>query len=293
MLETGARPGRGVVELDYVGRLGNRLALHCIGRSLATALDFQLQAEAIAGFPGTQLEADSQNRDQPPAGPEERITNRHRLDLSRLLADRRPRRIFLSGPFLRYEYFRPHKDRIRNQWLVSALPNETFAADDLTIHIRTGDVWQTAAPNIVHPEYHTLPFSFYAHVIKQRRWARVFVVAEHPDDPMVQALVSRRGAIPLHGTALDDFARLRASQNIVLSVSSFSWWAAWLSNAQRIFFPLAGLFDPARARRRPWHGQQSLWVNDEPRYAAIKPICPLLERDWQGSAEDRRLMLKI
>jgi hypothetical protein len=244
---------RGVVELDYVGRLGNRLALHCLGRSIATALNFQLSAAPIPGFPGTHQRRPPDDHGSLPVG--ERFVDCHRVDLRPVLDDRRPRRIFLRGPFLRYEYFRPHKDVIRNDWLLSAAAPEGFTAEDLTIHLRTGDLWQKTAPGPVHPEYHGLPFSFYAHVIKLRPWRRIFVVAEHPDDPMAVALAARRGAIVLHGTALEDFARLRASKNIVLSISSFAWWAAWLSDAERIFFPLAGLFDPARARRRSRSGQ--------------------------------------
>ena len=73
------------------------------------------------------------------------------------------------------------------------------------------------------------------------------------------------------GSKLEDFNALRASSNLVLSVSSYAWWAGWLSKASQVFFPVVGFFDQARARQRPPDWQQDLWVDDEPRYLAIGP----------------------
>jgi hypothetical protein len=281
----------GIVEVEYVGRLGNHLAQYCLGRIIASTLGFRFYAPAIAGFPHACACPNPLWR-LLPARPGERLTGRHRFDLAAVLANRRRRRLFLSGPFLRYEYYRPHKPQIR-RWLASATAASAwFGDDDLTIHIRTGDLWQSNRAGPIHPEYHALPFSFYAHVIKQRAWRRVVVVAEDTSDAMVQALHRRFGAEVLSGGATEDFERLRRSRNIVLSVSSFAWWAAWLSDAQRIFYPLVGLFDPQRARQRPAAWQQNLWVNDEPRYSALKPRTPLIERDWTGTEADRQLLLE-
>jgi hypothetical protein len=180
---------------------------------------------------------------------------------------------------------------IRTSWLRAEPAQESFGPDDLTIHLRAGDLWQAGCDTPVHPEYHALPLSFYADVVNERPWRKVVVVTEDDADPMVRALVSRFGAVLLSGTPLEDFARLRASSNLILSVSSFSWWAAWLSAAQRIYFPVAGLFDGARAARRPVAWQQDLWVNDEPRYLARRPRHSLMSEDWRGTEANRRALL--
>ncbi|MDX2297693.1 MULTISPECIES: hypothetical protein, partial [Streptomyces] len=44
-----------------------------------------------------------------------------------------------------------------------------------------------------------------------------------------------------------DFARLRASRHLVPAISTFSWLAAWLSEAQTVFLPVLGLFNPRQA----------------------------------------------
>jgi hypothetical protein len=114
-------------------------------------------------------------------------------------------------------------------------------------------------------------------------------VTEDRNDPMVRKLVVAYDAELRSGSELEDFNALRASANLVLSVSSYAWWAGWLSNASQIFFPIAGIFDQVRARQRPLAWQQDLWVDDEPRYVAIRPAG--LTGAWTGSEEERQRLL--
>ena len=94
------------------------------------------------------------------------------------LADKTPRRIIVGGFFQRYEYLRPYKHLIRQSWLSRDAPARS-APDELTIHIRAGDIWLDANPHgRVHTDYHALPFSFYNGILTSRRWARVTIVTE-------------------------------------------------------------------------------------------------------------------
>ena len=61
---------------------------------------------------------------------------------------------------------------------------------------------------------------------------------------MVKKLETTFNAIVLSSLPEQDFLRIKDSQNIILSVSSFGWWAALLSNAKYIYHPLAGNFHP-------------------------------------------------
>ena len=47
-----------------------------------------------------------------------------------------------------------------------------------------------------------------------------------------------------NGSVLGDFETIRAAKHTVLAISSFSWMAAWLSEAETIHYPLSGIFDP-------------------------------------------------
>jgi len=276
---------RGTVEVLYWCRLGNNLSQYCIGRIIANALGFNLRAPPIPGFPNVHALAAGVPRElrRP------QVIGGQRIDLDRIVADRTPRRIIMRGFFQRYEYYRPHKDLIRNTWLVGD-SLEHSAPDELTIHVRAGDIWKgDRDAKMVHPEYHALPFSFYDNIVRSRRWSRVRVVTEDRNDPMVRKLVAAHDAELRSGSELGDFNLLRSSSNLVLSVSSYAWWAGWLSDAKQIFFPVAGFFDQVRARQRPSAWRQDLWVSDEPRYVAIRPDG--LTGAWTGTEEERQRLL--
>jgi hypothetical protein len=59
---------------------------------------------------------------------------------------------------------------------------------------------------------------------------------------MVRKLSQFYGASIVSGTAFEDFNFIKNSKNIVLAVSTFSWFAAFLSQARTIYYPRAGLF---------------------------------------------------
>lgn len=270
--------------MTYKGRLGNKLGEYCVGRIIAEGLRFDLDAAPIPGFPNVRSLGDPVR----PATEPSQCIGEHRIDIGRIVSDKTPRHIILNGFFQRYEYFRAHKTPIRDSWLVSDV-GKTAAPDDLTIHVRAGDVWQINTPRRVHPEYHALPLSFYESILRSRRWSKVTIVTEDRSDLMVQRLVARTGADVQSVSVLDDFNVMRASSNLVLSVSSYAWWAGWLSDARRIFFPVAGIFDQARVQRRRAASQQDLWVDDEPRYIAMRPVA--VDRQWTGTEEDRQRLL--
>jgi hypothetical protein len=281
---------RGIVSVAFtghVGRLGNHVAQYCIGRILASELDRHLVSESKPGFPNVSCVL---------KGPVEisvegevlELTG-HRLDLAELRRQPLPDVMVIKGHFLRYENFQPHKTAIRESWLVSDRAIEKMPADVLTIHVRSGDIWKIRTKRVIHAEMHALPFSYYEEIVSSRPWSRILVVSEDAGDPMVQKLASRFGAEVRSGSPLDDFNQLRASANLVLSVSSFAWWAGWLSQAQRIYYPVVGLFDPDRQRLRPFERQPDFWVSDEERFIAIRP--PDVTGDWRGGEDDRQRLL--
>jgi hypothetical protein len=283
----------------YRGGLGNRLSHYCFARRVAVELGFDLMAPAIDGFPNAVSLGQAARRDMT-SQEYQKARTLHRLNLSALLADRSARLIDLVGTFLRYEYFCPYKHEIRSDWLHTG-PLPTVHAEDLTIHVRTGDVWlkgcqaayqagKLIEPRVPGVEYHTLPYSFYTRIIEHQRWRTIHVVTEDATDPMAQKLASRFGAQIRSGTMMEDFNFLRASHNLVLSVSTFAWWAGWLSGTSRVYYPVLGFFDPERAQRRPRSEQQDLWVPDEDRYWPVRVPAP--EGYWRGTEEDRQRLLE-
>lgn len=115
---------------------------------------------------------------------------------------------------------------------------------ELLCNIRQGDILDAH-----HPDYVLIPADFYEDLARQTGLRLVFS-GQLEDSPYMAALRRRfpeAGFLESLGP-MGDFERIRQSVNIVPSVSTFAWLAAWLSNAERIFMPALGLLHPLQAR---------------------------------------------
>ena len=95
------------------------------------------------------------------------------------------------------------------------------------------------------PDYVLVPIDFYADLLAQTGLKPVFC-GQLETTPYLKLLKKRfpqARYVPSRG-AVADFEFLRASRNILPSVSSFAWLAAWLSTAERIFMPVLGVLHP-------------------------------------------------
>jgi hypothetical protein len=131
-----------------------------------------------------------------------------------------------------------------------------FGADRLVISIRGGEILDGR-----HPDYILLPPSFYEGLIEQTGLKPVFF-GQIEDNAYCLALRARfpRAEFVAGQGVMHDFAVLRRSCHIVPSISTFSWLAAWLSEAESVHLPVAGLFNPRQARAH------FLLPLDDPRY---------------------------
>lgn len=116
-----------------------------------------------------------------------------------------------------------------------------YGPDILLINVRASEILQA-----VHPEYTVLPATFYRNVVARSGLRPVFLGQLGEDS---QYLRSLRAAfpdaefVPSRG-ALHDFSVIAKSRHIVMAVSTFSWLAGWLSQAEHIVMPLSGFMNP-------------------------------------------------
>ncbi|MEM7195594.1 MAG: alpha-1,2-fucosyltransferase [Pseudomonadota bacterium] len=276
------------VEVKFMGRLANRLFQYCFGRIIADALQFDLSSQKIPDFDA----AVSVKRSEPMISSkalETEIFEGHIVNLEEIFEKKTPRIIRLQGYFQRYEYYKDHKDQIR-EWLQTSVTDKiasdkySFGDKDLTISIRSGDIWQHPEKKTVHGGYCALPYSFYQEIIESEEWDQIYIVTEDPSDLMIRKLVEEYSCIVYSNSPVEDFCILKSSKNIVLSVSTFAWWASWLSEASQVFMPIAGVFD------RKSRSDINLVVDDEDRYNFIEVD---VEHPWTGSHETRVKLLNV
>lgn len=213
-----------MVEVKYIGGLGNRMFQYCLGRIIAETLGFKLKAEPLPGFSGTRQLVDGNDFSDAPV----QQLGGNQIDLAAVLKDRTPRRLILYGYFQRYEYYQPFKQQIRKQWLVPDLPPPARNPDrEMVLNIRRGDYIQMGWAT---------PFEFFQRLVDAAECRQVSIVTDVPGDPFFRRF-RKYDPVIFHKTPLEDFCMLRSFKKMVISQSTFSWWAAFLSDAEEIIVP--------------------------------------------------------
>lgn len=211
--------------------LGNRLFIFCYSKILAEQLNAKVIFEPIKGFPNTY---NLSNKDY------KQIIKKH-------------------GYFQRYEYYQPYKKQIK-EWLkldTQITPHEN--KDDVIIHIRALE------------EMYYLPFEYYKNALANITYNKLYICIDDPNSPFLENFKPYGPIIIKHNNhfdadaTLNDFKLIMSFNKIIASKSTFSWWAAFLSDATEIYLP------------KPNHGMMSaempevnLFVNDEVRYKYIE-----------------------
>ena len=214
-----------MVEVRYKARLGNNLFQYCLGRILAEELGFALQADPIPGFPNTTQHVAGAVHN----GPEQTLTGQ-RIPLGEILADRSPRRIILDGWFQRYEYYRPHRAKIR-EWLA-------FDPAILVPDVKPGLVVNVRRTDYIQLGW-ALPFSYYEQAIDRMlpEGCAVWIVTDDSADPFFRNFQRWKPKF-FHGNAMEQLLFMTRSPRLVMSQSTFSWWPTFLGDKLEVACPL-------------------------------------------------------
>lgn len=132
---------------------------------------------------------------------------------------------------------------------------DVFGDDTIVINIRADEI----LTGVLH--YPLLPIAFYRDLIA-RSGKRAVFIGQLDDSDYCRAL---RAAFPdatyrPSQGALKDFETMRRCSHLVLSVSTFTWLAGWLSSAEIVEMPMVGLFN------RTFQPDTDLLPLDDPRF---------------------------
>ncbi|HVC59065.1 MAG TPA: hypothetical protein VND19_01715 [Acetobacteraceae bacterium] len=106
-----------------------------------------------------------------------------------------------------------------------------------------------AVPDAEDPDHPLMPVEFYADIVEETGLTPVFIGQTTPDLYTNRLRARFPQALFLdRGDSILDFATIRQAKNIVVGVSIFTWLAAWLSHADRIFMAVTGMFNPMQCR---------------------------------------------
>jgi hypothetical protein len=102
--------------------------------------------------------------------------------------------------------------------------------ENIVMHVRLGD-YKTYGPGGT-----VLNNKYYFDCLKREKFKRIFIVTDSPDDEYLLAF-EKFNPIIMRGHKKSDFWFLTEFDRIIIANSSFSWWAAFLSNATKIYTP--------------------------------------------------------
>jgi hypothetical protein len=163
--------------------------------------------------------------------PERHGWDGYNIDMTALMRNHQSHRIVLRGCFAKSSYFEPHRDRLRG-WLSPRSRGDMprLNPDDVVIHIRRArDFWYLRS---------LLSLEYYRRVLTRLAPARTVVTGIGIDERVKQVLAPFNpdySFADLNG--IDTFRLLCNANRLVISNSSFSWWAAFLSHAEEIIAP--------------------------------------------------------
>ncbi|MDR3645997.1 MAG: alpha-1,2-fucosyltransferase [Candidatus Babeliales bacterium] len=211
--------------------LGNRLFIFCYSKILAEQLHATVISEPIKGFPNTYNLLHSNS---------ETTINKH-------------------GYFQRYEYYQPYKKQIK-EWLKldsQIIPHAD--KDDIIIHIRSLE------------NMYYVPFDYYQKALADTSYNKVYICIDDPNSSFLDNFKVYKPIIIKHANPFDpdatlqDFKLIMSFNKIIASKSTFSWWAAFLSDASEIYIPKTN-----HGMMSPEVPEVDLFVTDEPRYKYIE-----------------------
>ena len=181
------------------------------------------------------------------------------FDFSEIIQEKGIRNVLLSGYFQSYNFLKNYTEKIRNEWLkVSSellpLRNES----SIVVHVRAE-----------YPSCYFIPFEFYQIALSIAKYDQVYICTDNPDHPYLrnfdsynpiivstrnfQDSIVRRSHDEICALNIDDFLFMMSFDKIIYGVSTYSWWAAFLSDAKEIYAPYDDRFNYLKVDEDRYH----------------------------------------
>jgi hypothetical protein len=231
-----------MIKVDYFGRTGNNLFQWVFARLFAERNGLGIITQPpkfyypIKPSPGGVM-----NMNMGETVIDDTIARHHEQNY--LLADHSKESIRLHGYWQDAKYYH---DRDKIKEFFDLLPAQRNT-EDIVIHLRLTDYWWHRVRSVIDPQW-------YIKILRGQRFKTCYIVVEsHPTNRrylhQLQSVI--KSSIIISQTPEEDFEFIRQFDRIICSNSTFAWWAAYLSDARRIWtfkpwirndsIPLAGM----------------------------------------------------
>lgn len=233
-----------MITVHYIGRRGNNLFQHILARILHEMTGRSVYFENInrdleetygihIGFRDVFFDGQEDFPNLHSHYPGDDVSNGSIIiddrykDLFHIINESWEKEIILHGFFQRWYLYDGWENKIR-EWLQLRPCQSTFSSEltEWGLHIRHED----------YPEDQRLPLKYYLDILSENNVKKFGFIGKKIEPDTVQILESM-GGIWIQSSSLEDMNYLKQCRNIICSNSTFSWWGAYLSNAEQIYIP--------------------------------------------------------
>jgi hypothetical protein len=238
--------------------LGNKLFTYAVGRIIAEKLQYKLvlpdnckiqRNGIVEDFPYYSLDGNMVN--DPELYVCDRIMSENGIDF--VIENGIGKKVFLDGYFPRYDYIKKYKETVKIYYKDLILDND--GKNDVIILLRDSNCDGTFK----------LPDHYYLNILDKLNFDNLYVSYDHAEKhkTLFDTLKEKYNPIFLDMNILELFKYITQKNTIVASQGTFSFWSCFLSNASKIYWPIADI-----GPNLPSWGM-NLNVDDEDRYEQI------------------------
>lgn len=236
-----------MIFVSKLGTLGNNMWQYAVSRIIAEKYSLKLDCYSIPGFPKTSEIVDGNMYTDPVYEIEG-----HYFDLDFLPIKCK---IEMKGYVQRYEYIKQHKNKVKDWFQLDTESPIKVLQDDFVVSIRRG--WNGYPVSLCPPK------EFFINIFDRVKYNRIILCTDTFEDPFFDFMNDLNvEVIKAQYSPLEQFALIRSANKILLTPSTYCWWAAFLSNASEIYYPWISDLIPTEK-------QQNLVVDDESRYIIL------------------------
>lgn len=236
---------------EYMSLFGNQIYQFCAAKILSEELQIPLVCPPIFGFPETYSYQNSAVNNSLP----NKLVNKG-IFLQTIQEHLDSSKNNLAANFIIRDHTFPYRNLVKyknmiKKWLEFDKPLDYQKnPNDIVLHVRIYTITYGV------PDFELLPISYYENVLSSTNYDQVYICTNEPSHPYLENFKKYNPIIvsskSLHeilyekNTPYEDIIkanfeefRFMASFNkIATALSTFSWWAAYLSNAHEIFVPV-------------------------------------------------------
>eukprot|EP00049_Salpingoeca_infusionum_P006186 m.102470 g.102470 ORF g.102470 m.102470 type:complete len:467 (+) comp13223_c2_seq2:82-1482(+) len=255
----------GIVYLDCHGQWGNRLGEYVVARAVATVFDWPLRVcpvliEELLGKGSVFPHVSTMEFDDSLLKKLDWVHYKgHDYPLDEIFQSDQPRVVHLDGyPFRNISIFNHFRKLIRTDWLhtdtecITGWHQKVPGPRDVVVHVRAyhgcGDKSYEKIYDPTH-QFVDPPWEYFARILEAYRktggwdtlWMTCMCGMNHN---MTQGLATTYGAKLAphteHHPDTSDWLFMKSAKRLIMSQSTYAWWAAWLGDAEEVHYPLVG-----------------------------------------------------